>query len=304
MKNILLVFTILIMHIKNFAQQIIPLYNGAVINNKTNSVKEITEKKDNLIFISKISNPTLTVFLPPVKTANGTAVIICPGGGYSLVSYGHEGVDVALAFNKVGIAAFVLKYRLPDDSIMIDKEKGTFQDGQQAIKLVRENAIKWNINPDKVGMLGFSAGGHLVSTIGTHLNIPLIPNDQKTNLRPDFMILIYPVISLVPGVGYAGCAEKLFGSNATSEKINFYSGELQVTKQTPPSFLVHASDDNAVKPDNSILFYQALLKNNVPAELHLYQTGGHGKGMALPTMTESWLPACIDWMKRNGWLKK
>jgi acetyl esterase/lipase len=285
------------------AQQILPLYTS-IPNSKTDpSVKEKSETtKEGILLISEVVEPTLTAFLPAKGKANGTAVVICPGGGYWIVAAGHEGYDVAKEFASVGVAAFVLKYRLPDSRIQLNPEIVPLQDAQRAIQLVRERAKEWNINPQRVGIMGFSAGGHLASTVGTKFNQPVIENKATVNLRPDFMILIYPVISSDTLITHKGSFEKLLGKDASSEKLLFYSNEKQVTAQTPPTFLVHASDDDGVSALNSIVFYEALLKNKVPAELHLYQNGGHGFGMKNPTTKDVWMDRLKNWMRVNKWL--
>lgn len=286
------------------AQTTIPLYDGPTPNSKPSQNLEKTEFTEGITVIHRISRPTLTIFLPPNGKGNGTAVIICPGGGYWINAFGHEGLDVARAFNEFGVAAFVLKYRIPNDTTMVDQEIGPLQDAQQAIRLVREHAAEWNVNPNRIGILGFSAGGHLASTAGTHFNKAVIPDAGKTSLRPDFMVLIYPVISFQQKFGHVGSRDQLIGKNPTAEKTNYYSNELQVTAQTPPTFLVHASDDDGVNPENSIVFYQSLIRNKVPAELHIYEKGGHGFGMNNKTTGDLWMERCKNWMAGNGWLVK
>lgn len=282
------------------AQKIIPLYTDSIPNSIAGKDEEFTEiKADGVLIIHKISTPTVTVFLPSKRKANGTAVIIFPGGGYWVNAYRHEGTDVAKQLTDMGVAAFVVKYRIPNDATMKNREIGPLQDAQQAIKLVRDHAADWGIHPNNIGVLGFSAGGHLAAMAGTHFSNALIPNASNTSLRPDFMILIYPVISFLPGIGHAGSAEQIIGKQATQAKIELYSNELQVTGQTPPTFLVHASDDGAVNPLNSILFYQALLKNKVRAELHIYQKGGHGFGLYIKGTDIKWMDACKEWLKDN-----
>ncbi len=287
-----------------FSQQTIALYKDSIPNSKPVANEEVSQKRDSTIIISKITQPTLTIFLPPADKANGTAVIICPGGGYWVVAYGHEGLDEAKKFNEMGVAAFVLKYRIPSSASMPNPEIGPLQDAQEAIKTVREHAAEWHINPARVGIMGFSAGGHLAATAGTHFNHVVIPNPLNTSLRPDFMLLIYPVISFSDSIGHIGSRDQLIGKNPSLEKIIEYSNELQVTKETPPTFLVHADDDDGVNPQNSVSFYLALLKNKVPAELHIYQTGGHGFGLHLPNKNELWMERCQHWLEINGWLKK
>jgi acetyl esterase/lipase len=171
-------------------------------------------------------------------------------------------------------------------------------DAQQAIWFVRGHAKQYGVNTDKIGIMGFSAGGHLASTAGTHF-ISVRKDLARDNLRPDFMILIYPVISFNDSIGHIGSRDNLLGKNPDSTLVQLFSNELQVTSQTPPTFLVHASDDNGVLPENSIRFYRALLRKNVPAELHLYEHGGHGFGLHNPSTKEDWMKACIEWMRSN-----
>ena len=213
------------------AQQEIPLYEGKIPDSKdfTNGEGIVFNREaDNIAY--NVSVPTITIFLPPGEKTNNTAVIICPGGGYHLLVIGREGRDIAREFNKLGVAAFVLKYRLPDDRIMPDKSIGPLQDAQRAIQLVREHAGEWNIDPQKIGIMGFSAGGHLASTAGTHFENSLIDNKKGTSLRPDFMILVYPVISLSDSLGHIGSREYLLGKNPSEKQIRFFSNELQVSK--------------------------------------------------------------------------
>ncbi len=283
------------------SQTILPLYKDSIPNSKP--VKDAENTVNNgIVLISKITKPTLTVFLPPKEKANGTAVIICPGGGYSVVAFDYEGTDVAKKFTDMGVAAFVLKYRIPNPETMVDPSIGPLQDAQQAIKIVRESAKQYNINPDKIGIMGFSAGGHLAATAGTHFNKPVIANTSNTSLRPNFMILIYPVISFADSLVHMGSRNQLIGKNPSPEKIKEYSNELQITRNTPPTFLVHASNDSGVKVQNSIGFYLGLVKNNVPAEMHIYETGGHGFGMKQKNKNELWMERCKNWMQNNGWV--
>src|SRR3954467_6433354 len=302
MKYTLVAFILLFVNTIAFSQQVTPLYKDS-IPNFIFTPDEETSTNNGILIISKISRPTLTAYLPPKEKATGAAIVICPGGGYAMEAAGHEGADVAKALNDAGIAAFVLKYRLPNDSTMKNKEIGPLQDAQQAIKMVRENATNWNINPNRIGIMGFSAGGHLASTEGTHYTKALIENTNNTSLRPDFMMLAYPVISFQDSLAHIGSRDNLLGKNPTQEKKDYYSNEMQVTDSTPPTFLVHASDDGGVKVENSIAFYEALIKHHVPAEMHIYQNGGHGFGMHLPKNKDLWLDRCKNWMAANGWLK-
>jgi acetyl esterase/lipase len=275
------------------------LYAGKIPNatgapNEEN--KKANELVDSLTF--NVSIPTLTVFLPAKDKANGTAVIICPGGGYHVLLTKREGTDVARTFNKLGVAAFVLKYRLPSGKTMKDRSVGPLQDAQRAIQLVRQKAVEWNIDPQKIGIMGFSAGGHLASTAGTHYREALIENTKGMSLRPDFMLLINPVISFTDSIGYTGSRNNLLGDAPSEKQIRLYSNELQVDKATPPSFLVHSNADSVVPVANSLSFYSALQHNGVTAGLHIYAKGEHGF-LTTPSFDE-WFGRCVHWMKEMG----
>jgi acetyl esterase/lipase len=296
MKNTaLILFLAISMQVK--AQTIIPLYPGAVPNSKPYAMKEIRMEANGLLVgFRKISEPTLAIYLPDEEFATGQAVIICPGGGYEMESYRLEGTVIAEAFSGKGIAAFILKYRLPSDSIMMDKSIGPLQDAQQAIKTVRMRAIEWKIDPAKIGIMGFSAGGSLASTAGTHFEKSYIPNEEKANLRPDFMILIYPVISMTDELTHMGSRNALLGKMPTKELIDLFSNEKHVNTNTPPTWLTHTGDDNVVTVENSIRFYEELVRNKVPAEMHLYPKGNHGFVLFQPT--DEWMQPLFSWMKK------
>ncbi len=296
MSRLFFLVTILILNMSVLAQKSIPLYEGAIPNSKPSKDEEKTEMEGGITIVSKIVKPTLTIYLPKPEKATGTAVIICPGGGYWVNAFGHEGTDVAKKLNEMGVAALVLKYRIPNDATMINREIGPLQDAQQAIRIVRKRSAEWGIDAHRIGIMGFSAGGHLASTAGTHFDRSVIDNPDNISLRPDFMILIYPVISFQDSVGHMGSREQLIGKKPSTEKIKYYSNELQVTPNTPPTFLVHASDDDVVKSENSIVFYQSLLKNKVSAELHIYEGGGHGFGMDNKTTDEKWMDNLKVWL--------
>ena len=275
----------------------IQLYKNGVPNSIAAPNKENSTSRDNIIRIAKVSVPSFTIFKP--AKPNGKAVIICPGGGYSILAFDKEGTNVAEEFNKWGVTAFVLKYRLPDDSTMIDKSIAPLQDAQQAIRLIRNNAKQWGINANQIGIMGFSAGGHLASTAATHFDFKADPgNSDTTSTRPDFAILIYPVISFDSSIYNKGSKDNLIGVSASAKKVNFFSNDLQVTPNTPPSFLVHAGDDKGVLVENSIRYYQACIKNKVLAEMHLYPKGGHGFGMNNKTTDDNWLERLHNWMNR------
>lgn len=283
------------------AQTILPLYD-TVPNSKPAANNESSSVKDGILLIRNVTAPTVTLYMPVNVKPNSAAVIICPGGGYSFLAAGHEGADMAKLLNEWGVIALVLKYRLPDTAIMLDKSIGPLQDAQRAIQLVRQQATKWNIDPARIGIMGFSAGGHLAATASTHFNKPVIANAASTSLRPDFSILVYPVISFTDSLTHMGSRNNLIGKKPSPEFIKEYSNEMQVNPQTPMAFLVHAGDDGTVPAGNSIAYYQALLKNKVPAELHLYQKGGHGFGMHNKKTNDEWTERLKNWMRVNGLL--
>ena len=287
------------------AQQELPLYGGGPIpNSKPAPDVEKVDSSGNPVhyLLSKVSRPTLTVYLPAAGTSNGTAVIICPGGGYDHLTMTHEGTDVGRALSEMGIAAFVLKYRLPSDETMVDKTIGPLQDAQRAIQLVRQHAAEWRVNPAKVGIMGFSAGGHLASTAGTHFGRAYIDNPGNISLRPDFMVLLYPVISFNYGYTHHGSRNNLIGIRPDTALVREYSNELQVTAETPPTFIVHCGDDNVVPVVNSVYFYEVLQRNGVQTEMHIYPKGGHGFGMHNTTTKDAWMDRLRNWLDANGWL--
>lgn len=298
--GLVLLFTISMLNC-SFAQKEFPLYNNQIPNAKKSINQEFAETTDSILRISKISRPTLTAYL--ANKSNGCAVIICPGGGYWIEAAGHEGADVAKKFNESGITAFVLKYRIPDTATMINKEIGPLQDAQRAIQLVRERADEFKINPNAIGIMGFSAGGHLASTAGTHFNKNYIKNTKNINLRPDFMILIYPVISFTDSIGHIGSRDQLIGKNPSQDKIIEYSNELHVSSNTPPTYLVQAKDD-FVNVKNSILFADALKANQVPYKIYLYEKGGHGYGMNNKSSSVKWMDLVVAWIQEMKFNQK
>lgn len=281
------------------AQEVLPVYPGAVPGAKPTpaTYQETTVMREGRgAGISKVSVPTLTVYRAAKDKANGTAVIVCPGGGYSGLAIGHEGYPVAEKFAEMGVTAFVLKYRLPSDEIMTDRSVGPLQDVEQAIYNVRKDAAKWGINPSKIGVMGFSAGGHLASSLTVHYKDVKIENKEGLSLRPDFSILIYPVISFTDSE-HKGSAQNLAGTDAKLRE--YFSNDKYVNAETPPTFLIHANDDKTVPVQNSILFNQALVKAGVKAEMHIYQAGGHGFGLKNKTTAEDWFKTLENWMRGN-----
>ena len=286
-----------LLQITSFAQQkVIPLYSGEIPNSKKTPANYKENLDTNGLF-TQISIPTLTVYTPKKGTENGTAVIILGSGGYRVLV--DEGGDFARAFISKGITTFVLKYRLPSDEIMKDKSTGPLQDAQMAIKLVRMNAKEYNVDTNKIGFVGVSAGGHLASTEATHLNTVLIDNQEKINLRPDFMILVYPVISFTQAK-VSATITKLLGANPDEYSLIYFSNEKHVTANTPPTFLLHANDDLRVPVQHSLLFYEALQKAKVKSEFHILQSGGHGFALEHETRGDKWFSWCIDWLDENG----
>jgi acetyl esterase/lipase len=286
MKNrLLLVILLYITVFSLFAQEFqLPLYTGEIPNSKISETKEKIKKENGITLISNVQEPNISVFLPSKRFATGQAIVICPGGGYWVEAYDLEGTDIAKYLNSIGVAAVVLKYRLPTSGNTIEPHKAPMMDAQRAMRLVRANAKNWNIEPDKIGIMGFSAGGHLASTLGTHNdegNKNSKDSIEQQSCRPDFMVLMYPVISFVDSCVHIGSRSALFGKNQTEELIKFYSSELNVTKDTPPTFFALADDDNTVSAENALLFYKALRKNNVSAELHILSEGKHGFGLSL-----------------------
>jgi len=253
--------------------------------------------------VARVTDPVLLVYLPAPEKANGSAVVICPGGGYMRLAMDHEGYDIANWLNEMGIAGIILKYRLPSDAIMENKSVGPLEDAQEAIRIVRRRAQEWHIQPNRIGIMGFSAGGHLAATASTQFAEQVYKPADTTSARPDFSILLYPVISMQQPTTHMGSRNNLLGQNPSQELIDRFSNELRITPETPPAFLVHSADDPAVPVGNSIGYFKALVKNKIPAELHVYQKGGHGYGLAKGRGTESgWPDACRAWLKQMGLL--
>lgn len=298
MKRILLTLAAFLLVCLSFAQdsQPIPLYPGGVPNSKP-APADYTEKNANG-WVTRVTVPTLTPFFPEPGKATGAAVIVIPGGAYAGIAINHEGVDVAKSFAAAGITAFVLKYRLPSDLIMPDRAIGPLQDAQRAIQLVRERAGEWMLDTARVGVIGFSAGGHLASTVGTHYRKALIDNRANYNLRPSFVVLVYPVVTM-DTYTHQGSKQNLIGQTATPDQVALFSNERQVDGDTPPMFLVHAQDDTVVPVKNSLQLYEALLGAGVKAEMHLYQAGGHGFGLHNKTTSDLWFDRCLNWLKGN-----
>jgi acetyl esterase/lipase len=246
--------------------------------------------------------PEVTPYLPPEGRANGTAVVIFPGGGYQHLAMEKEGSSIANWLAGNGVTTFVVRYRLGPNyhhPVMLG-------DAQRAIRLVRSRSAEWGIDPRRLGVIGFSAGGHLASTAGTHYDAG-VPSSgdpiERVSSRPDFLMLIYPVITMRDSIGHRGSRVNLLGERADPALVRLLSNETQVTRDTPPTFLVHSTDDRTVPVENSLLFYQALRAAAVPVEMHIFEYGGHGFGLA-PTdpVLSAWTTASESWMRRHGWL--
>ncbi len=303
--GLIVLFTLLIFTTGIKAQQSIYLWKdsipGAIINAEYEA--KCNAKSDS-IRRNHITVPLLEIYEAPADKANGTSVIICPGGAYWLISVDLEGKQIAQWLNSIGITAFVLNYRLPSSEIMKDKSIGPLQDAQKAIRYVRRHCKKWSINPDKIGIMGFSAGGHLASTLSTHYKDSVYKAIDSTSARPDFSILLYPVISMENGITHKGSRINLLGENPSQDLVEKYSNERQITDNTPPAFLAHAMDDKGVSVENSINYALGLRKHHIPCELHIYQNGGHGFGIGTKGDTvKNWPQACEKWLESRGYLK-
>ncbi len=300
MKRLIGGFIFILIITSAYCQDIeLPLWPHGVPNSIETDEHEIREKGEILV-VRNVQEPSISVYLPAKRHATGQAVIICPGGGYNVLAYDWEGVDVARWLNSKGIAAIVLKYRLPVSASVVVRHEAPLQDAQRAMKMVRFYAEDWNINENQIGIMGFSAGGHLASTLGTkfdHNTLTPVDRIDSLNSRPDFMILVYPVISFREEFTHAGSRKALLGDQDSPGLRDFYSGELHTSAQTPPSFLVHSGDDAGVPVENSIYFYQALKKNGVKAEMHIYPAGGHGYSLAIGRgHLQKWTDRLYDWL--------
>lgn len=279
----------------------LPLYGSGSIPFAKASTEAEEIRSTHIVVVSKVQEPLIQVFLPSKANATGQAVVICPGGGYGVLAYDWEGLDIAKWLNSHGIAGIVLKYRLPSGESQTEPHMVPLTDAKRALRLVRSHAEEWNISADKIGIMGFSAGGHLASTLATHFDAG---NDQSTDSiekissRPDFAILAYPVVSFDMSFTHSGSRNNLIGQNPDPKWVAYFSNEKQVTKETPPTFLFHSQDDEAVPVRHSLEFFQALTAHKVPAELHVYPTGGHGFSLSINKegTQKGWADSCIRWL--------
>jgi len=277
----------------------LPLWDGTPPLQKDMNLQEDV-RDENIIRIANVQTPTIEVYLPNKQIATGEAVVIYPGGGYAILAYDWEGTDFAKWLNSQGIAGIVVKYRLPISESLTDPKEVPLLDAQRAIRMTRANAEAWNIDPGKVGVMGFSAGGHLASTVSTQYDLEVDRAKDAIDAlsaRPDFSILVYPVISFRDAAVHSGSRKNLIGENASQELQDRFSGELNVDENTPPTFLVHAQDDKGVPIENSLLYYNALNKHGIPASLHIYPKGGHGFGFGMGKgAVENWRSVLLDWI--------
>ena len=279
--------------------RVLPLWEADPPNYRETGEVTIWDTSD-IVRVRNVQKPDIAVFLPSKKNATGEAVVICPGGGYHILAYDWEGTDIAHWLNSKGIAAFVLKYRLPGSSNNIIPHKSHLMDAQRALRTVRFNSDKWNLDPGKIGIMGFSAGGHLASTLSTHFDMGNPSSSdpvERMSCRPDFSILIYPVISFNDGVTHGGSQRALLGDQPDVKLIEYYSNELQVNESTPPAILIHSADDQGVPLQNSLDYYNALRKYNKLSELHVYPYGGHGYSLAIGRgHLSTWPDRVIEWI--------
>lgn len=294
--QIFFIFSLMLFLNQTQAQEEIQIWpQGKMPNSKGLKLEEIDKNER----ITQVGTPGMVVFTTSKEENKGSAVLIFPPGGYQKLTYNIAGYQFAKWLNTMGITAFVLKHRLPNSPDLIDREKGPLQDAQRALRLIRANAAKWKIRPDKIGVMGASAGGHLTASIATfHEDVSAIGDSLDTiSFRPDFAIMISPVISMGQYT-HTGSRDNLLGPTPPDSLLTYYSCEFRVNSKTPPCFLVHAANDNVVNPRNSILFYQALLDNHIPATLHIFPEGAHSIALRNnPGSTNLWPELCEMWLK-------
>ncbi len=320
---------------------ILPLWDGIPPFQTDTGLDEL-HVRDEILRISNVQTPTLEIFLPDEEIATGKAILIFPGGGYTILAYDKEGTEFAQWFQENGIAGIVVKYRLPVSESLTNPKEVPLADAQRAVRLVRFHAEEWGIDPDQVGIMGFSAGGHLASNLSTQYDVRALQDDERAapdveegvndklqaasdregvvsyvavdtsrnvqadtaakiidsfSARPDFTILVYPVISFRDASAHSGSRRNLLGEEPSQELIDRFSSELHVTSKTPPTFLVHSQDDSAVPVQNSLLYFEALTRKGVSASMHIYPTGGHGFAFGTDSGTvEEWTDVLLSWL--------
>lgn len=301
MKHFLSIIIIITSCFQVMAQEFIPLwpegkkpnFNGKIVTDSLFNER-----------IWRVGTPGMYSFPVPKSNNTGTAVLICPGGGFERLSHIYNGFQIAKWYNSIGINAFVLIYRLPHQADLQERQLAPLQDAQRAIRIIRANAVNWNIKADKIGIMGTSAGGHVASTLATHLDDVSAIKDSldKVNYRANFMILLSPVISMGK-YAHSGSKKYFIAADSTKEMILKYSNELQVSSSTPSTFIVHALNDSSVNVKNSILFYSALIENKVNASIHIFPQGGHGIRLDdNPGSTDLWLDLLEKWMKEMSFV--
>ncbi|HJV21011.1 MAG TPA: alpha/beta hydrolase [Sediminibacterium sp.] len=294
MKHLFWLAAFLFFHQISMAQYL-PLYHHIPNYTATTNEESTSYNNAGILIISKVSRPAYRYYRVKKDTVQRPCVIICPGGGYSVLAAGHEGSDVALFLNSIGINALVVKYRIPDKKNQPDPAIAPLQDLQQAMYLARLNANAWGILSDKIGVLGFSAGGHLAASLSSHYMDLKINNPEHISLRPDFQVLLYPVISF-QAFGHKGSSDNMVGSDASAEQLRYFSNEQWVNSQTPPAFIIHAKDDSTVPVQNALVYHEALQQNKVSSFLHLFEKGGHGFGMMNKQSETQWPELLKQWM--------
>lgn len=268
---------------------------------QTNMELEEEQIQEDILRIRNVQKPTLEVYLPDKHYATGQGLLIFPGGGYSILAYEWEGTEFAKWLNSHGIAGIVVKYRLPLSESLTNPKEVPLLDAQRAIRMVRHHAGEWGLNQGQIGIMGFSAGGHLASTLSTqfdHHTERETDNIDTLPARPDFSILVYPVISFRDAGAHSGSRRNLLGESPSQEMIDRFSSEMNVTAETPPSFLVHSQDDQSVPVENSLLYYDALHRHGVKASMHIYPSGGHGFAFGTGKgSVEGWVSVLLEWLK-------
>ncbi|MEI8087214.1 MAG: alpha/beta hydrolase [Paludibacter sp.] len=300
MKQILSLLWVVLFTMAAAAQQVIPLWEkGKMPNSKHLVMKDSIANERQFV----VAHPNIEVYTPSKEENRGFAVLIIPGGGYTRLAHVVSGSQIAKYFNSIGATAFVLKYRLPVSPDLKQREIGPLQDGQRAIKMMRSLASKYGYAANKIGVFGTSAGGHLAASLGVFTDDFTEVNDSiyKYAFRPDFMVLLSPVITLADPYAHKGSRENLLGKDASTEMINRFSTQLHVTEKTPPTILFHANDDKSVPSLNSVFFYTALREKGVEASLHIFPHGGHALNLTTsPGSTAMWMPILNAWLKENG----
>lgn len=301
MKQIILLILFMGITLAGSAQnKIIPLWENDPPNYRETGEVTIWDTSD-IVRIRHVQKPDLALYLPSNRNATGEAVVICPGGGYTVLAYDWEGSDVARWFSSHGIAAFVLKYRLPGGKSNIVPHQSPLMDAQRAMRLVRYHSGEWNVDPGKIGIMGFSAGGHLASTISTHFDEGDPDSSDpvdRVSCRPDFSVLVYPVISFTGDYIHAGSKRALIGDHPPEELVKYYSNQLQVTRETPPTILIHSNDDKSVPAENSLVYFKALRANGITSEMHIYPYGGHGYSLAIGRgHLSTWPDRVLQWIR-------